>query len=74
MNSEFDLELIFNPHPLTNAQVVQCCRIREAAKVFAQAILDNSPGCLDQFEAIQKTREAVMVASTAIALKGRLYK
>lgn len=74
MNSEFDLEHIFQYHTPTDEQITQYQTIREAAKTFAQVILDNSPACPDQSVAIRNIREAVMVANAAIALSGRIYK
>jgi hypothetical protein len=45
--------------------------VREAAKCFAKAILENTPGSADQSAAIRKVREAVMTANAAIALDGK---
>lgn len=43
-------------------------KIRDAAKVFALAILENSPNCADKSAALRKVREAVMAANAAVAL------
>lgn len=70
--SEFDPELenIFSYHAPTEEQIPKYEALRVAAKVFAQAILDNTPQCADRSAAIRKVREAVMTANAAIALGG----
>ena len=40
----FDLDNIFSHHPPTEEQLGQYGRIREAAKAYAQVVIDNSPG------------------------------
>lgn len=44
--------------------------IRDAAKVFAQVVLDNAPDCADRTVALRGIRETVMNANAAIALNG----
>lgn len=68
-----DLDHIFSYHAPTGPdQLAKYQKLRDAAKTFAQAILDNSPQCADQTAAIRHVREAVMTANAAVALDGRL--
>lgn len=46
----------------------------EAAKAFAQAIIDDTPDSADQSAAIRLVREATWTANSAIALEGKLGK
>lgn len=62
-----DLEAIFTYHPPLTDQVPRYERIREAGKVFAQIIMDNSPASMEQTIAIARIQEAVMWANAAIA-------
>ena len=45
-------------------------KIREAARQFAQVIVDEVPLCADQSTAIRHIRDAVVSANAAIALDG----
>jgi len=45
--------------------------IRDAARLFAKIIVDNTPPSADQTAAIRKVREAVATANMAIACKGK---
>jgi len=68
-----DLDHIFSYHaPTGQEQLDKYQALRDAAKTFAQAIVDNAPACADQTAAIRHVREAVMTANAAIALDGRL--
>lgn len=67
-----DLDNIFTYHPTTPEQLPRYQALREAAKTFARAILDNTPPGADQSTAIRKVREAVMTANAAVALNGKL--
>jgi hypothetical protein len=67
-----DLDNIFKYHAPTPDQLPKYEALRNAAKTFAQAIVDNSPAGPDQTAAIRKVREAVMTANASIALKGAL--
>lgn len=73
MEKEFDLEHIFTYHN-SAAKIPNFNAIREAAKNFAQVVLENTPAGYDQDDAIRKIREAVASANAAIALSGRLHK
>lgn len=68
----FDLDHLFSYHAPTPTKLVQYQAIRDAAKVFAQVIVDHTPVCPDQSAAMRHLREAVMTANAAIALDGRL--
>lgn len=61
---------IFTYHPPQGDQPARYERIREAAKVFALVLLENTPPCADQSAAIRHVRDAVMTANAAIALQG----
>lgn len=61
----------FTYHAPTPDQVEKYGRLREAARVFAQVIIENTPACADQTVAIRKVREAVFVANAAIACDGK---
>lgn len=74
MDPDFDFDHIFSHHPPTPEQVIQYQLIRDAAKEFAQVVIDNTPNSADQFTAIRQIREAMMSANSAIALEGRLFK
>lgn len=45
--------------------------VREAGKLLANVIFDNTLICPDQSHAIRKVREAVMMANAAIACGGK---
>jgi hypothetical protein len=67
-----DLQHIFSYHAPHGDQLDRYNRLRTAALVFAQAIIDDTPAGADQTAAIRKVREAVMTANASIALDGRL--
>ena len=67
----FNLDELFTYHAPTPGQIVSLQAIRESAKAFAAAILDNTPGGPDQSAAIRKVREATMTANAAVVLEGR---
>lgn len=46
-------------------------RLREAGRVFALAIIADTPPSADQTAAIRKVREAVFTANAAIACGGK---
>lgn len=68
----FDLDHVFKHHAPTEKQMTKYVTLRDAAKAFAQAIIDNTPASADQSAAIRHVREAVMTANASIALGGRL--
>jgi hypothetical protein len=61
---------VFTYHAPTEAQKANYLEIRSAAKVLAEAILENTPQCADQQAALRHVREAVMTANAAVALEG----
>jgi hypothetical protein len=67
-----DLDNIFKYHAPSPEQLPKYEALREAAKKFAQAIVDNTMVGADQTAAIRKVREAVMTANASIALNGTL--
>jgi hypothetical protein len=67
-----DIENIFTYHAPTQSQLVGYQNIREAAKILANAIINNTPAGADQTSAIRKVREAVFTANAGIALEGKL--
>lgn len=66
-----DLDDIFSYHVPEPDQILKYQTIRDAAKVFAAVVLDNTPLSADQTVAVRKIREAVMVANASIALNGK---
>lgn len=68
----FDLDHLFRYHAPTPEKLEQYQAIRDAAKTFAQVIVDNTPAGADQSAAMRYLRESVMTANAAIALDGRL--
>lgn len=61
----------FSYHKPTDTQQAAYIAIRDAAKVFAAVLVDNSPACADQTVAIHKLREVVMTANASIACDGK---
>ena len=66
-----DLYTIFTYHAPSGPQTAKYELLRQAARVFALAILENTPKSPDQTVAIRKVREAVMTANAAVALEGK---
>lgn len=67
-----NLDEIFKYHAPSEDQIPKCRAIRDAAKIFAAVILNNTPQSADQSAALRKIREAVMTANASIALDGNL--
>lgn len=65
-----DLDEVFTYHAPTPEQQKAYIEIRASAKAFASVVLENTPPCNDQTEAIELIRSAVMRANVAVALKG----
>jgi hypothetical protein len=61
---------IFTYHPPNEEQKIRYQNIREAAKIFAKVVYENTPSSPDQSVALRKIREAVMTANASIALNG----
>lgn len=70
--SDENLNFVFSYHKPDDDQTEKYHRVRDAAKLFARAVVDNVPLCADQQAALRKIREAVMTANAAIALDGRV--
>lgn len=64
------LDRWFTYHPPIPGQAEAYQAIRDAARAFAQVIVDRTPPSPDQTTAIRKVREAVMTANAAIACEG----
>lgn len=68
-----DLDHVFSYHTPGPDEINRYWRLREAAKDFAQAVLNETPPSADQSAAIRHIREALMTANASIALKGQLH-
>lgn len=66
-----DIDDWFTYHKPTEDQLPKFQAIRDAAKVFANVLVDNTPVCEDQIRCIQNLRLLVMSANQAIACNGR---
>lgn len=62
-----DLENWFMYHAPSEVQIAKYAVLREKAKEFAYAILQNCPPSADQTAALRRLREAVMTANASIA-------
>lgn len=65
--TDAELQNWFQYHAPTGDQQRRYETIREAAKLFARIVRDNTPESADQTAAIRKIREAVMTANASIA-------
>ena len=63
----YDLENWFSYHAPKGDQLERYAKIRAAAKVFAQVLVDTCPVGPDLSAAIRKVREATMTANASIA-------
>lgn len=66
------LDEAFTYHAPTSDLIPKYNRIRQAGRVLAQVIAEETPVCADQTAAIRLVREAVMTANAAIALNGAI--
>lgn len=64
------LAKLFSYHPPSDATIPKYAAINQAAKNFAEVVLQNCPPSADRSDAIRKIREARMTANAAIALNG----
>lgn len=69
--TQSDLDNWFTYHPPMVGQADYYREIRDAAKVFAEVIVQLTPPSADQTAAIRKVREAVFAANAAIACEGK---
>lgn len=67
-----NLKHIFTYHTPRSEQLPKYEKLRAAALVFAEVVVENTPIGADQSAAIRHIREAVMTANAAIALDGEL--
>jgi len=70
--ADFDPEYVFSQHAATPEKLAHYEAIHEAAKRFAQTILDHAPMSTDRAAALRLLREASMMACAAVSLDGRL--
>jgi len=70
MSSAEILAELFSYHPPNEVTIPKLVGINQAAKNFAEVILQNCPPSADRSDAIRKIREARMTANAAIALNG----
>lgn len=70
MSESERLNEIFSYHAPTPSQIPKYNSINQAAKNFAEIILQNCAPSADRSDAIRKIREARMVANASIALDG----
>jgi hypothetical protein len=70
---DFDPEYVFTHHKATPEKLACYEAIHEAAKRFAQVLLEKVPESADRSEALRLLREASMMACAAISLDGRLH-
>lgn len=71
-HSDFDPEYVFSHHPATPEKLARYDAIHDAAKHFAEAVLENAPASSDRNAALRLLREASMMACAAVSLDGRL--
>jgi hypothetical protein len=70
--SDFDPEYVFSHHSATPEKLAHYEAVHQAAKSFAQVILQRVPNCADRDSVLHLLREASMLACSAISLDGRL--
>jgi len=68
-----DLDHIFTYHAPTPDQIPKYEALRDAARTFAEEIVNFTPPGADQSAAIRHVREAVFFANASVALDGRLH-
>lgn len=64
------LAQLFAYHPPTSDTIPKYSAINQAAKNFAEVILQNCPSSADRSAAIRLIRDARMTANASIALNG----
>jgi hypothetical protein len=70
MSTSEVLAKLFSYHRPTPDTLPKYAAINQAAKNFAEVILQNCPPSADRSDAIRKIREARMTANASIALDG----
>ena len=71
MISDENLQNWFTYHSPTPDQLPKYLKIREAARAFAEVVVECTPPSADQSAAIRLIREAAMTANAAIACGGK---
>jgi len=64
------LQELFSYHPPTAETLPKFSAINQAAKNFAEIVLQNCPSSADRSAAIRLIRDARMTANAAVALNG----
>lgn len=64
------LSALFRYHPPTDSTIPKFAAINQAAKNFAEVVLQNCPASADRSAAIRSIRDARMTANAAVALNG----
>lgn len=70
--SAFDPDYVFSHHSATPEKLQHYEAVHNAAKQFAQVILERVPDSADRDGVLHLLREASMLACSAISLDGRL--
>src|ERR1700730_929030 len=70
MNESEVLAELFKYHPPNSETLPKYAAINQAAKNFAEVVLQNCPGSADRSAAIRLIRDARMTANAAVALNG----
>jgi len=69
---DFDPTYVFEHHSPTPEKLAHYGALHDAARIFAQVILQHTPPSEDQSAALRLLREATMTACASVALDGRL--
>jgi hypothetical protein len=64
------LHEVFSYHPPTEVTLPKFAAINQAAKNFAEVVLQNCPSSADRSAAIRLIRDARMTANASVALNG----
>jgi hypothetical protein len=70
MTSAEILAELFHYHPPTSETIPKFAAINQAAKNFAEVVLQNCPAGADRSSVISRIQDARMVANRAIAVNG----
>lgn len=70
VGSEAWMDQVFSYHAPVFDQADRYASLRQAARVFAEAICRQCPQSADRTAALRKVREALMTANAAVALDG----
>lgn len=70
MNDSEILARLFSPQPPNEITIPKFTAINQAAKNFAEVVLQTCPPSADRTDAIREIRKARMTANQAVALNG----